>query len=67
MVMPIRIGSGRYRVANARAMSWVLSPSSATKITPKLMRNAWTHGGATLARLVGPSAVRSVTACRPAG
>ena len=43
MVMPMRIGSGLYRVAKASAMSWDLSPSSATKITPKLTRKAWNH------------------------
>jgi hypothetical protein len=32
-------GHGRYRVANANVMSWLLSPTSATKITAKLIHS----------------------------
>ncbi|CAB4684155.1 unannotated protein [freshwater metagenome] len=39
-VIAISTGTVLYRVANARAMSWLLSPSSATKITPNDNRNA---------------------------
>src|SRR3712207_1555022 len=34
--MPIRTGQGLKRVANVSAISWDLSPSSATKMTAKL-------------------------------
>ena len=34
--MPISTGTGLKRVAKVRAMSWDLSPSSATKMTAKL-------------------------------
>jgi hypothetical protein len=40
IVMPMRTLVALYRVANAMAISWLLSPSSATKITPKLSRKA---------------------------
>ena len=39
-VIPVSTTAARYRVANARAINWLLSPSSATKMTPKLSRNA---------------------------
>src|SRR5690349_9180216 len=35
-VMPIRTGTGLNRVAKVMAISWDLSPSSATKMTAKL-------------------------------
>ncbi len=38
--MPISTGNVRYLVAKASAMSWDLSPSSATKMTPKLITSA---------------------------
>src|SRR3954468_7263971 len=38
VVMPRRTGHTRKRVAKVRAMSWDLSPSSATKMTPKARR-----------------------------
>src|SRR5688572_490269 len=38
--MPTRTVMARNRVANAMAMSWLLSPSSATKMMPKLIRKA---------------------------
>src|SRR3954453_5793334 len=44
IVMPMRTGQTLNRVAKVSAMSWDLSPSSATKMTPKettgLMRTA---------------------------
>src|SRR4051795_7577663 len=47
MVMPSRTGHTLKRVAKVRAMSWDLSPSSATKMTPKetsvLMKTASTE------------------------
>src|SRR4051812_36253128 len=42
IVIPMRIGSGLYRAENASAMSWLLSPSSATKMIPKLTTTACT-------------------------
>src|SRR4051812_41744717 len=39
-VMPISTGHGLNRVAKVRAMSWDLSPSSATKMTAKLIASA---------------------------
>src|SRR4051794_39918001 len=39
-VMPISTGQGLNRVAKVRAMSWDLSPSSATKMTAKLIARA---------------------------
>ena len=42
-VIPIRTGQGLNRVANVMAMSCDLSPSSATKITPKLTASAATN------------------------
>ena len=48
IVMPMSTGHTLKRVAKVRAMSWDLSPSSATKMTPKetsvLMRTASTDG-----------------------
>jgi hypothetical protein len=41
-VIPASTGSARNRVAKVSAMSWLLSPSSATKITARLTRNAVT-------------------------
>ena len=41
-VIPISTGTVLYRVANVNAISWLLSPNSATKITAALMRNAST-------------------------
>src|SRR4051794_1874042 len=38
--MPTSTSHDRYRVANAIAINWDLSPSSATKITPKLTASA---------------------------
>ena len=35
MVMPSRIATARKRVAKASAISWLLSPISATKMAPK--------------------------------
>ncbi len=40
MVMPASTGHVLKRVANVIAMSWLLSPSSATKITARLIQNA---------------------------
>src|SRR3972149_2137948 len=40
--MPIKTWVALKRVANARAMSWLLSPNSATKITPVLNQKAST-------------------------
>ena len=42
--MPTSTGMIRYRAANASAMSWLLSPNSATKTMPKLIQNASTVG-----------------------
>jgi hypothetical protein len=39
-VMPTSMGMARYLVANVKAISWLLSPSSATKMIAKLMRSA---------------------------
>ena len=39
-VMAIRIVIARYRAAKVIAISWLLSPSSATKMMPKLIRKA---------------------------
>ena len=39
-VMPISTGIGLNRVAKVSAISWDLSPSSATKMTPKLTTSA---------------------------
>ena len=39
-VMAIRIVTARYRAAKIIAISWLLSPSSATKMMPKLIRKA---------------------------
>jgi hypothetical protein len=39
-VMPINTARSGKRVAKVRAMSWLLSPSSATKMTPKLNTKA---------------------------
>ena len=44
-VIPISTGTAWNRVANVNAISWLLSPSSATKITPKLTRNAVSTAG----------------------
>jgi hypothetical protein len=41
-VIPASTGSARNRVAKVSAMSWLLSPSSATKITARLTMNAVT-------------------------
>ena len=44
IVMPMSTRHAGKRVAKASAMSWLLSPSSATKITPKLIAKACTVG-----------------------
>ena len=43
MVMPMSTRQAEKRVENARAMSWLLSPSSATKMTPKATQNPSTR------------------------
>ena len=60
MAIPTRTGSARKRVAKVRAMSWLLSPSSATKITAKLSRKAST--GRSLAAFDAPEGRRTLAA-----
>ena len=58
-VMPISTGTARYRVANVNAISWLLSPSSATKITPKLTKIAVsTLNSSVVHREEGPHGLR---------
>jgi hypothetical protein len=40
IVIPTRTGHGLYLAEKAIAINWLLSPSSATKITPKLNKKA---------------------------
>jgi hypothetical protein len=42
IVIPIRTGIALYLAAKVIAINWLLSPNSATKITPKLRKKALT-------------------------